>query len=196
MNHSTPFERQQRLFSLALGVVGQTVIAVLFHGRFSRLREVGFEFNCGDRNSVDEQHQINRQLARGVVLQLGHHTQDVGSIPFQNVFISPVFRSRLRQINVAAPSNWQSLAQHLHSAVLVQCRCHFVQKQVLGSIRVVFAKLVPFGFLGRLQPRNNVLWIQGSLGVVVGGLAHFPAQCGQLGNDVGLEVLFLVGGVW
>ena len=63
MDDSTPLEGQQRLAALGLGIVGQAVSTVLIHGRIRRLGEVGFEFDGRHWDTVDEQHQINRQLA-------------------------------------------------------------------------------------------------------------------------------------
>ncbi len=77
MHHRPTLEGQQWLPAFGLGVIRQAIIAVLIHGRFAGLGEVGLQFDGCHRQTVDKQHQINGKFTGRVILQLRHHAQDL-----------------------------------------------------------------------------------------------------------------------
>jgi hypothetical protein len=111
MNDRPALEGHQRLAALGLGVVGQTVGPVLLHGSLGRLGEVGLQFHGSHRQPVDEEHQIDRQLARWVILELGHYPQSVGGIALEHVRVAMVLGGGLGEIDVTAPGDREAASQ-------------------------------------------------------------------------------------
>ena len=67
-----PLEGQQRLLLPGPGVAWRPVVLVLANGVLHRLREIGLEFERGERNAVGKQHHVDAVLVLEAVVHLPH----------------------------------------------------------------------------------------------------------------------------
>jgi len=54
---------------------------------FGRLGEVGLEFDCGDREAVQEEPEVDRILVAVLVFQLRNHAQAVRGVAVDDLLI-------------------------------------------------------------------------------------------------------------
>jgi len=120
MHHRTALEGQQRLAALGFGVLRQAVGLVLLHGSVSGLGEFGFHLHRGNRDAVDEEHEVNRQLAGRVVLELRHHAQDVGFVALSHLGVARILGRGFREIDVPTAGDREAPSQRLHRPIGLQ----------------------------------------------------------------------------
>ena len=193
MYHRPTLEGQQWLSAFGLGVIRQAIIAVLIHGRFAGLGEVGLQFDGCHRQTVDKQHQINGKFTGRVILQLRHHAQDIGLVALNDCCIALVFRCGLGHLDQAATGNGKALAQHLHGALFLQCFIQAIHQHFKGFGPVEPFQLVPFFLLAAgFDPAFQVFGVHRPLGVVEPGITQLPALFYQPVDDILLEVFFMM----
>ncbi len=194
MHHCTTLEGQQRLATAALALRA-AVHAVLLHGSFYRLGEVGLQLHRGHRDAVDEQRQVDLVGLVQRVAQLRHHAQAVGCVALDHSIVALVLGQALAHRQGAATGHSEAVAQHVHRAALglvLQLLDQPVEDHHFGAGAVHGAQLGHGRLLGVVQPADHVLGEQCPRSVVVGGLAHPPPCSFQLLDDVAFQFAFVV----
>ena len=174
------------MFAPGGGVFGQAVALVLFARAFGGLCKVGLEFDSSNRQPVDEEAQIDRQLAAGVVLQLGHNAQPIGGIACDDRLVALIFGRCLRHVDLPAARDGKATAQNLNGALFRQGGIEAGEQRFAGAFAVQGNELVPFWPLGLLDPGLQILGVDGGVLVKAFGVAKQPALCRQLFDDIGL----------
>ena len=80
MHDGAAAKGQQGMLALADRIDRQAVALVLVPRTFGGLGEVGLEFHRCHRQAVQEQAEVDGEVAARMVFQLRHHAQDVGRI--------------------------------------------------------------------------------------------------------------------
>ena len=84
MHQCAIWKRQQRFGSALSFRARLAVEAVLIHCIVHRLREITFQLNSSDRNTVEEKNQINRILIMQRITQLADDAQPIFGVPEKN----------------------------------------------------------------------------------------------------------------
>ena len=159
MHHSTTLERQQRLQTAALAL-RLTISAVLLHRRLYRLGEIRLQLDRRDRQTVDEENQINLIGLIQRVTQLRHHPEPIGSIASDNSFVPTVFWQGLAHRQSATASNGKAIAQHVDRAAIdlvVQLLHQTIKHHCLGASTIHVSQLCHRRGLTVFQPVHDVL---------------------------------------
>ncbi len=189
------FEGQQRLGFARQRVFYRAVVAVLALGVFHALLELAFQLQRGNRNAVDEQHQIQTGVVfplaevRGI-RHLRHHAQAVALVALEGVRVHAVVGFEAARLDLHS-RQFEAVAQHIEGAVLLQLAHQFLHQHGVRVIRVGLGELVPALRPGVFEVDEKVLGIQRRAPVKAAGRAGEPALGDHGGDDVLLKLGFL-----
>jgi len=96
---------------------------------------------------------------------------------------------------MAAAGDGEAMADDVYGAVLFQRLDQAIHQRLAGASGVILLEPGPCFRLGGFQPGDQVVRIEGAPGIVISCVTDLPALGFQPGNDVGLEVLFLMGSI-
>ena len=176
-----PLEGQQRLLLPGRGVARRPVVLVLADGVLHRLREVGLEFERGERDAVGKEHHVDAVLVVEAVVHLPHHAQPHPVVQRLQLGVKAVARLELAQLE-AGVAVLEPAPQQRQRALLVQQLRHILQHMQRGVAVVEGPQLGPLLRLRLLQPADQVVGVEGERPVVAFGVAFLPAV-GEKGGD-------------
>ena len=128
-------KRQQRLGGLALWAAA-AVKAILVDGVADALGEIGLQFDRGDRQAVEEQHEVDAVLVVQGIMHLPHHAQPVGGVAGEDVGIDGQRRFELRQLQrLLQAEQFDAVPQHVQRAALVELIAQAGQQGFAGLVR-------------------------------------------------------------
>ena len=211
MHQRTTLEGQQRFSFLGDRINRQARGFVLMNGVVHRLLEFGFQLQRCDRQTVDEQHQIDAPRLRLAarlqqmfiasprrIHQLRHHAAAVLRVAGKRVGVQIMLGFELAQAE-AHTSVTQLMAQHAqrakgaHLAVrrigvgFVQLLGNPLQQFLLRVVRVELAELLPLRVLRFLHKTDEIFRIKCQRAVVMLGLSQQPALRQQVFDHVVLK---------
>ena len=153
MHQRAAGEGQQRFRQVLARRTRQPVIPVLVHRILDRLRIVAFQFRSGDRNAIQEQHQIQAVFMVQGIAHLPHHAQAVGGVARLQGFIHGERRAELAEAEaLLQPHHIQPMAQHIQSALLVQSGAQALHQGGAGSGAMGLLQRGPGFGLGGFHP--------------------------------------------
>ena len=203
VNHRPARERQQRfrVLSLRLRI---TVQPVLIDRIVDALGEIGFQFDRGDRDSVQEQHQIDAVLIGRGILHLLHHSQAIGTVTGHDVGIHGISWFELSHPQrTAKPQHIKAVPNDVQRSLLIE-RIPESAEQMIGSRRsMILQQHIPSVWLRLLHPCQHILRKQAQPTHETRITLIFvnPATGFEVFADLGLEIALMVkthatSGIW
>ena len=194
--HQRPVGEAQQRFRLSLTLGLRVAIkAVLIDGILHRLGEVGLDFDGGDRDAIQEQHQIDAVLVVLGRAHLPHHAQPVALVVGEDVRVQAMGRLEPGQQQLAAHAQQvDAVAQHRQRPLVVQALAQPVQQRGLGLRAVLFDQRRPRLGLPVLDPGDDIGGEQGPRPVIARrvALGIEPAVSAQVFADFGFKGGFVV----
>ncbi len=151
---------------------------------------IGLELGGGNRNAVEEEHQIESVLVMQRITHLPHHAQAVGVVAGQDGGVEPEGGFELRQLEgLGQAEHFHTLAEQIEGAELIELAPYPLQQGVGRLGAVVFLQHLPGFWLGVLHPGDQIRWIERKGAVIGSGAALLvePAVGAEMLADLALE---------
>ena len=181
VNQRPALEGEQRLGLLGRRVLRRPVLAVLGDGVLHRLGEVGLQLGGGDRDAVDEEHEVDAALVMQRVVDLPHHPQAHLGVAGGDLRVVPVGRLELAQLEAGA-DRLHRMAEDGNGAVGVHDAADALQQQLLGAAVVPVLELGPLRRLRLLEVPDQVLGEERQLAVVALVVRRVEPAVGRRGT--------------
>ena len=120
VHHRATLESQQRFLAFRARIDRKPVFAILLLGRFRRLDKIGLQLDRGDRQSVDEENEVDLVIRAVVISKLRNDAQPVRRIACYHILIALILGRSLADIYVATAGNVETAAQDLDGSELLQ----------------------------------------------------------------------------
>jgi hypothetical protein len=189
MHERTAREGQQWLHGLSLRC-GMSVEAILVHCVLDGLGEVRLHLHRGDRQAIEEQHQIDAVLIREGIAHLSHYPQPIGVIAGEYVAVHGQRRLELGEVQrCPQPDQFHSMPQQVQRSTLLELLSDTIQQHRLGGGPVVPGERLPSLGLRRLNPSNDIAWKQGASAIIASRVVFCvePAVYREVVADLCLE---------
>jgi hypothetical protein len=175
--------------------LGEAIAFVLFYCVFDALGEVGFEFDGGDGDAVEEEDEIDRILVVEGVAHLADDAEAVGGVGFEDVGVEGDRGFELGEAEgVAESDEFDAVAQYIEGAALVDGLAEAIAEEGFGVAAVGLGEGCPGLGLGGLYPGDQVGGEEGAgaiVGLCVVGVVEPAVSC-QIITDFVLEVDFFM----
>ena len=167
----------------------------MIHRILDALGKVRLQLRGGDRNAVEEEHQIDAVLIVERVVDLPHHPQAIGLIAGENLGIETEGRLELRHDQrLTQPDQLHPMPQDIEGTALIDLLPDAGEEGFLRLAAVVLGQCLPRLRLGLLDPGDQIRGVERT-GTVIArriSLVVKPAVTAEIVADLRLEVDFTV----